>query len=115
MVRVRGVFSEAKLESLRRMAGVKKAESGSRASVELVKRLDKVTILKITLVEGRNRQVRNMCDAVGLHVVKLKRTNFGPLSIRNLPLGSVRPLTPKELDRLSKITSAQTGANKNGP
>jgi 23S rRNA pseudouridine2605 synthase len=115
MVRVRGGFSAAKLESLRRMAGVKKAESGSRASVELVKRLDKVTILKITLVEGRNRQVRNMCDAVGLHVVKLKRTNFGPLSIRNLPLGSVRPLTPKELDRLSKITSAQTGANKNGP
>jgi 23S rRNA pseudouridine2605 synthase len=106
LVRVRGGFDEAKLDRLRRMAGVKKGETGNPASVELVKRLGKVTILKITLIEGRNRQVRRMCDSVGLRVVKLKRTNFGPLSIRNLPLGSVRPLTPNEMDRLSRITSA---------
>jgi pseudouridine synthase len=91
------------------MAGVKK--SAGRASVELVRRLDKLSILRITLVEGRNRQVRRMCDAVGLRVVKLKRTNFGPVSIRNLPMGSVRPLTKKELDRLSALTIK--GANDN--
>ena len=45
-----GVGNLAKLESLRRMAGVKKEETKSRASVELVKRLDKVTILKITQI-----------------------------------------------------------------
>jgi 23S rRNA pseudouridine2605 synthase len=63
-----------------------------------------VTILKITLVEGRNRQVRRMCDAVGLRVVKLKRLSFGSLSVRTVPLGAVRPLTKKELERLNAMT-----------
>ena len=102
-VRVRGGIDSGKLQRLRKMAGVPK--EGGAASVEVVKRLDKVSILRITLVEGRNRQVRRMCDAVGLRVVRLKRTNFGPVSVRNLPLGSVRPLTKKELERLSAITS----------
>jgi pseudouridine synthase len=114
-VRVRGGFSEAKLERLRRMAKGDKRTASSRggpSSVDLVKRLDKVTILRITLVEGRNRQVRRMCEAVGLRVVKLKRTNFGPISIRNLPLGSVRPLTKRELDHLYQATS--TGEHNHG-
>jgi 23S rRNA pseudouridine2605 synthase len=115
LVRVRGGYSDTKLESMRKMAGVLDSPGparGTRASVELVKRLDKVTILKITLVEGRKRQVRRMCEAVGLKVVKLKRTNFGPISIRNVPLGSVRPLTNKELERLR--TTVSLGANANG-
>lgn len=112
LVRVRGGFSESKLDSLRRMAGVKKSQpTRGRAGVELVKRMDKVTILRITLVEGRNRQVRKMCQAVGLNVIKLKRTNFGPISLRNLPLGSVRPLTNKELERLQRITATGDGTN----
>jgi len=109
LVRVRGGFNDLKLERLRKMAGGAKPETRKKrkggASVELVKRLDKITVLKITLLEGQNRQVRNMCDSVGLRVVKLKRTNFGPISVRSVPLGSVRPLTKKELARLDAITS----------
>jgi pseudouridine synthase len=85
---------------------------GTAASVELVKQLDRSAVLKITLVEGRNRQVRRMCDTVGLRVVKLKRTNFGPISLRNLPLGSVRPLTKREMERLHAI--AEKGASNHG-
>jgi 23S rRNA pseudouridine2605 synthase len=109
-VRVRGGMDDGKLQRLRKMTGVQK--EGGVASVELVKQLEKVSILRITLVEGRNRQVRRMCDAVGLRVVRLKRTNFGPVSVRNLPLGSVRPLTKSELERLSAITSK--GAQSDG-
>jgi 23S rRNA pseudouridine2605 synthase len=109
-VRVRGRIDDGKLKRLRRMAGVKK--EGGRAAVEIVKELDKESILRITLVEGRNRQVRRMCDAVGLRVVRLKRTNFGPVSVRNLPLGSVRPLTQRELERLFAITAKGVGSNE---
>lgn len=115
IARVRGGFDDAKLRRLTRMAGAERRTGrtgGLPPSVNVVKRLDKVTILKITLIEGRNRQVRRMCEVVGLKVVKLKRTDFGPISIRNLPLGSVRPLTTKELDRLYRATS--TGARADG-
>lgn len=108
LAKVRGGFDELKLERLRRMtdsapAKGKAARGGDRSSVTLVKKLDKATVLKIALHEGRNRQVRRMCESVGLRVVKLKRVNFGPVSIRNLPVGSIRPLTKKELDRLREI------------
>jgi 23S rRNA pseudouridine2605 synthase len=117
LVRVRGGLDKPKLDRLRRTAesgrGKGKKERGNnRPIVELVKQLDKAAILKITLYEGRHRQVRKMCEAVGLRVVKLKRVNFGPVSIRNLPVGSVRPLTKKELDRLQEI--AGIGESKHG-
>jgi len=118
VARVRGNVSERSLERMRRMAesgpprrrGGKSAPStrkniGEDEGVELVKELGKITVIKITLFEGRNRQIRRMCETVGLRVVKLKRVSFGPVSIRKLPLGTVRPLESRELDRLKRITS----------
>lgn len=99
VARVRGNPGERALARMRKMAG------GEGAGVELVRRLGKVSVLKITLYEGRNRQVRRMCDAVGLRVVKLKRVSFGPVSVRKLPLGAVRPLEKRELERLRRITA----------
>lgn len=52
--------------------------------------------LKVTLREGRNRQIRRMCDMVGLRVVDLKRVRIGPLSLGDLPEGGWRHLTPAE-------------------
>ena len=75
------------------------------ATLELTKTINKESILKITLHEGRNRQIRRMCDAVGLRVVKLRRVKFGPISVRRLPLGSVRPLEKKEMDMLTRVAS----------
>jgi len=81
------------------------ARSSPGSSVELIKEMGRESILKIVLHEGRNRQVRRMCEAVGLRVVKLKRVRFGPLSVRGLPLGAVRPLEPKELDKIYRLTA----------
>jgi 23S rRNA pseudouridine2605 synthase len=72
----------------------------SKPGVEVVARLPKETVLKITLLEGRNRQVRNMIEAVGLRVTDLKRVSFGPISVRKLPLGAIRSLDRRELERL---------------
>jgi pseudouridine synthase len=68
-------------------------------------RTDREGVLAITIREGRNRQVRRMCEAVGHPVRKLIRVGIGPLSDRGLKPGSWRELTPQEL-RLLKQTAA---------
>lgn len=52
--------------------------------------------LRFILTEGRNRQIRRMCDAVGLEVLDLFRTRIGPLKLGALPEGCWRPLAPEE-------------------
>ncbi len=63
-------------------------------------RTDREGVLAITIREGRNRQVRRMCEAVGHPVRKLIRVGIGPLSDRGLRPGSWRELTPQELRML---------------
>ena len=65
---------------------------------------------EITLIEGRNRQIRRMFEAVGHHVEKIKRVKFGPLTL-DVPPGEFRSLTLKEIERL-KSASKQTARNK---
>ena len=60
--------------------------------------------LDITIHEGRKRQVRRMCDAVGHPVREIQRIAFGPLRLGSLPRGQARPLTPAEAQRLRGLT-----------
>ncbi len=57
------------------------------ARVETIEENPKSTWLRITLMEGRNRQIRRMCEAVGLTVKTLVRTSFGPLTLSGLAIG----------------------------
>jgi pseudouridine synthase len=59
-------------------------------------------LLSITLHEGRTRQVRRMCEAVGHPVVRLRRVRFGPLSDPELKPGMCRPLTAAEVAALRR-------------
>ncbi len=67
-------------------------------------------ILTITIHEGRNRQVRKMCQAVGFKVLNLKRVFEGGLILGNLPLGKWRHLSPSEVKLILK--NAESEANK---
>ncbi len=58
------------------------------------------SVLRLTIHEGRNRQVRRMCDAIGHPVVRLIRTRVGPLADRSLAPGAWRELTGEELRSL---------------
>ena len=57
-------------------------------------------LLQITIHEGRNRQVRRMCEAAGMHVTRLKRIAEGTLTLGDLPLGEWRYLTETEITHL---------------
>lgn len=54
-------------------------------------------VLLITIKEGRNRQIRKMCEAVGLEVARLRRISIGPVKLGMLKSGTYRELTPDEL------------------
>ncbi len=54
-------------------------------------------VIQMVIREGRNRQIRKMCDAVGLEVARLKRTSIGPLKLGMLKPGAYRELEPDEL------------------
>jgi 23S rRNA pseudouridine2605 synthase len=59
--------------------------------------------LTITIAEGRNREVRRLCEACGLEVDRLVRVKFGPVELGDLPVGKVRSITKQELKALEKL------------
>jgi 23S rRNA pseudouridine2605 synthase len=65
-------------------------------------------VLRITIHEGRNRQVRRMCEAVGHPVTRLVRTRIGPLQDRRLAPGRWRHLSPAEIRQLALATTRPT-------
>jgi 23S rRNA pseudouridine2605 synthase len=96
--------SQRALEALRR--GVE-LEDGKTAPARV--RQPRPGVLEITIREGRKRQVRRMCEAVGHRVVELQRVAFGPLGLRGLEPGQSRRLSRAEVERLrraARITAA---------
>src|SRR5262249_55420994 len=58
------------------------------------------SLLSLVVREGRNRQVRKMCDEIGHPVVRLRRVRIGPIVDDRLRTGEVRNLTPREIEAL---------------
>ena len=74
-----------------------------KPEVKLLKLLaDDKAVVSVTIHEGRNRQVRRMCDLAGMRVTRLIRMSEGALRLGNLPLGKWRYLTPAEVELLKK-------------
>ena len=65
------------------------------------------TLLSVTIREGRNRQVRRMCEAIGHPVVDLERVRIGPLTDARLKPGQVRELSADEVRRLRRAGSSE--------
>ena len=70
--------------------------------VRLLRRAGDKAWVQVVIHEGRNRQVRRMCQAAGLTVLRLKRTREGDLRLGDLPLGKWRSLTEAEIENLKK-------------
>lgn len=102
LVKVRGSLSEQKLRLLR--DGIVLTDGKTQpAKVENVRAGSASGWFELTIREGRNRQVRRMCEAVDLQVVRLKRIRIGFLGLGNVAVGRYRLLTPQEVSSLKKL------------
>lgn len=72
--------------------------------VVIKKESEQETVLKVTLYEGRNRQIRRMCKVLSMELTDLKRISFGPLTLGKLPEGSYKELKEKEIKELKNMT-----------
>ena len=100
-VYIRGSAENNALDSLRSM----KMLDGERINpvgVELIKRSPTGSLIKFTLTEGKNRQIRRMCESVGITITQLKRVQIGSLRLGDLKAGQYRRLTKEEIGELLK-------------
>jgi 23S rRNA pseudouridine2605 synthase len=114
VVKVAGPPEEAKLDKLRR--GVSIAEKGGRrvrtapAQIKLIREGENPWF-EVTIIEGRNRQVRKMFEEIGHHVEKIRRVKYGPLEL-DVPPGEFRSLT---LDEVRKLKAAAASGSRSFP
>jgi len=81
------------------------------AQAEIISRESGRVVVKVVLNEGRNRQIRKMCEAIGVEVARLKRVAIGNLKLGMLPCGKWRELTQQEVRGL--ISSAKNPVEAN--
>ena len=74
----------------------------SPAEIALLRQEGETALFRVTIHEGRNRQIRRLAEAAGLTVTRLKRIAEGPLQLGTLAPGQYRPLTAEELEQLQK-------------
>ena len=107
-VRVRGVPDERALDRLRKGISLD-GERTAPASVDLHKVIETErgadAILSMVIYEGRNRQVRRMCEAVGHPVNKLKRVRIGPITDDHIRPGEFRDLDEREVEALRRAVA----------
>jgi 23S rRNA pseudouridine2605 synthase len=102
LVKLQGLITEEEVEQLRRGVGLEDGRT-LPAQVQVVRRAEKSCWLRLTLYEGRHRQIHRMLQRCGGYSVKrLQRVAMGPLTWAGLPPGSSRQLEPFEVSRLQR-------------
>ena len=102
-VTVKGIIKNEEVEQLRK--GVKIDDYTTRpAKVKILKTDEEKDIsrLEITIHEGKNRQVRRMCESVGRRVIALHRSKIGNIGVKDIELGKWRYLKDREIQELLK-------------
>ena len=100
-VTIRGTIKEEEVQQLR--DGVKVEDYTTKPAKVKILKIDaekKISRLQIVIHEGKNRQVRKMCEAVGKNVIALHRAKIGDIEVKNLGLGEWRYLKPEEIEKL---------------
>lgn len=102
IARVEGTIDEKDIKALEK--GIM-LEDGltSPAKVRIIKKFDKSTVIELKIHEGRKRQVRRMCDAIGHPIISLKRTQIGRLSLKGLKVGQWRYLNQEEMNYIKRL------------
>lgn len=101
-VTLKGIIEESDVQKLRDGVEIDGEYKTKKARVRILK-IDKETNrsrLEITIHEGKNRQVRKMCEAIGKKVLALHRSKIGNIEVKNLKIGTWRYLTDSEVKSL---------------
>lgn len=101
IAKIKGIPTKEELQKLSRGVIIDGRKT-SKAKVKL-KKLNKknnVSLVELTIHEGRNHQVKKMFESIGYEVIKLKRERFSFLDVNDLKSGEYRELNPKEVKRL---------------
>ena len=109
LVKIKGIPTHNVLKKFKN--GIKLKDGKTLpAQVKVIRTLKNNTWLELTIREGRYRQIKRMCAAIGHPVLRLKRIRIGPLSLGHLRPGEYRFLTPKEINSLKAMASRQSGS-----
>ena len=103
-VTLRGKVTNEDVESLRQGVIIDEEYKTKPAKVRIMKTDEEKNLsrLEIVIHEGKNRQVRKMCEAIGKKVTALHRSKIGNIDVKDLKIGQWRYLTKKEVDMLMK-------------
>ncbi len=104
------VRPRASEDALAKLAAGVTLDDGAKtapASVRVVTADAERSVLEISITEGKNRQIRRMCEAVGLSVARLRRNSVGPLKLGMLKPGTWRELTTAEVAALMRAASKE--------
>lgn len=108
IARLRGIPDRAGLKVFAEGLKIDDGPKTAPAKIKILDKFDKFAkktpgcTARITIHEGRNRQIRKMCEAIGCRVIQLKRVSMGPLKLGSLPRGKYRILSPTEVKLLTK-------------
>ena len=114
-VRVRGIPDDHDLDRLSRgisLDGRRTAPARVTIKKTIETESGQQALLAFVIHEGRNRQVRDMCDAVGHPVVRLRRVRIGPITDDHIRPGEFRDLTPQEVALLSEPATRASAASE---
>ena len=103
-VTLKGVAKQNEIDMLKN--GVEIEDYITKPAEVKILKIDKekqITRLEITIHEGKNRQVRKMCEAINQKVLALHRSKIGNLEVKNLKIGNYRYLKKEELNKIGKI------------
>lgn len=104
-VTLKGIISKEEIEKLQNGVEIDDGYVTKPAKVKILK-IDeekKISRIQITIHEGKNRQVRKMCEAVGKRVLALHRCKIGTLDVKDLKLGEWRYLSKKEVESFNQF------------
>ncbi|BCS87146.1 pseudouridine synthase [Pseudodesulfovibrio sediminis] len=101
-VTIRGTVPDSAVETMRKGMTLQEGDKLAPAKVQLKKPVAGTQQIEITLIQGINRQIRRMCDELGLTILRLSRIKQGPIALGNLKRGTWRELTKEEVQALKK-------------
>ncbi len=102
IAKIKGIPTEEKLADFE--SGLKiENYTTAPAKIKVLKEMNNNCMVEVTIREGRNRQIRKMCDAIGHPVLELKRIKMGRIHLGNLEIGNWRYFTEREIAYLKQL------------